>query len=135
MVAAVDVAPLAVVVAHTEATALLPCAAATVAPLVATHPDVEATVVVTVAVVLLLAAATTHTEQRPTRTKIDTACALRSRRLQTLRGKSPCRTKIPTAGRKQQRGSAVCVLGEKGYETRSFAVFHYYYHSCVCYSS
>lgn len=54
-------AALAAVVAHTEATALLPCAAAMVAPLVATHPEVEATVVVTVAVVVP-AVATTPTE-------------------------------------------------------------------------
>ena len=68
-------AHLAVVVDPTEAMALLPCAAAMVAPLVATHPEVEATAEATVAVVALLAAATTHTEQRPARTKLDTARA------------------------------------------------------------
>lgn len=80
-----DVAPLAVVVAHTEATALLPCAAATVAPLVATHPEVEATVVVTVAVVVLLAAATTLTEQRPAESKINIARASKPSPADTMR--------------------------------------------------
>ena len=60
-------AALADVVAPTEATALLPCAAAMVAPLVATHPEVEATVEATVAVVVP-AAATTPTEQQPAST-------------------------------------------------------------------
>lgn len=62
MADAVVAADLVVVVAHTEATALLPCAAAMVAPLVATHPEVEATVEATVAVVVP-AAATTPTER------------------------------------------------------------------------
>jgi hypothetical protein len=100
-------AVLVVVVPLTEATALLPCAAAMVAPLVATHPEVEATVVVTVAVVVP-AVATTLTEQRPARTKIDTVRALRSRRLQSVCGKSSYKTMIPMAG-KSGRGAPMCV--------------------------
>jgi molybdopterin-guanine dinucleotide biosynthesis protein A len=95
-------AALVVVVALTEATALLPCAAAMVAPLVATLPEVEATVVVTVAVAVP-AVATTLTEQRLARTEIDTVRALRSRRLQPTCGKYSRRTKIPTASRQRQR--------------------------------
>ena len=114
-------APLAVAVAHTEATVLLPCAAAMVAPLVATHPEVEATVAVTVAVVAPLAVASTLTEQRPARTKIDAARALLSRYLQILCGKSSCWTKIPVTGKKRQR-SHMGVPG-KDYKTRRFAVF------------
>lgn len=77
MVVAVVAAALADVVAPTEATALLPCVAATVVPLVATLPEVEATVVVTVAAVGP-AAATIPTEQQPARTMVDTARASNS---------------------------------------------------------
>ena len=84
-------AALADVVAPTEATALLPCAVATVALLVATLPEAEATVVVTVAAAAPPVAATTPTERRPARTMIETARASK-RRLQTACGKSPRRT-------------------------------------------
>ena len=77
-------AALAVVVAHMEATALLPCAAAMVAPLVATLPEVEATVVVTVAVVVP-AAATTLTEQRTARSNFNTALASKPSLANTMR--------------------------------------------------
>lgn len=82
-------APLAAVVALTEATAvLLPCAAATVARLVATRPEVEDTAVATVAAVVPLAAATTLTEQRNPATKIDKPRALWSFYWQIPYGKS-----------------------------------------------
>jgi hypothetical protein len=67
---AVVVVALAAVVAHMEATALLPCVEVMVAPLVATHPEVEATVEATAAAVVLVAA-TTLTEQRLARTITD----------------------------------------------------------------
>lgn len=53
----------------TEATAAvhLPCAAATVARLVATRPEVEATAAATVAAVAPLVAATTLTERQSAR--------------------------------------------------------------------
>ena len=104
-------APLVAVVALMEAMAPLPCAAATVVLLVATHPEVVDTEAVTV-VVAVPAAASTPTEQRPVTTMIGKLCALRSIYLQTVCGKSSGRTMILQAGKKRAEAHT-CVLREK----------------------
>ena len=113
-------AALVVVVVPTEAMALLLCVVATADPLVATHPEAEATVVATAAAAALVAA-TTPTEQRPSKTMIDTARASKPS-LAAVCGKSPCMTKLPATGRQRQRQPDVCSQ-KRVCETRGFAVF------------
>lgn len=124
-------APLAAVVALTEAmVVLLPCAAATVARLAVTLPEVEDTVEATVAVVAA-AAASSLTEQRLARTKIDTLSVLRSQHLQTPCGKSPGSARSWRL-EKEAAVACTCVLGKR-LRDEEFLLF--YYLSCVCYSS